>query len=131
MATHTVIRGASVQMRHTECWSCGLPFAMPEAWARKRSEEGKSFYCPKGCHLSYGQSEVEKERARRERAERRADSYRRDYEHESRRSAAYRGHLTRVKKRVGSGVCPCCKRTFKQLAAHMKRKHPDYAEPQE
>lgn len=24
-------------------------------------------------------------------------------------------------------TCPCCKRTFKQLAAHMKNKHPEFA----
>lgn len=28
--------------------------------------------------------------------------------------------------RVGAGVCPCCKRTFQQLARHMKCKHPKY-----
>lgn len=27
--------------------------------------------------------------------------------------------------RAHAGVCPCCNRTFKQLAAHMKTKHPD------
>lgn len=28
--------------------------------------------------------------------------------------------------RVSHGTCPCCNRTFKQLAAHMQRKHPGY-----
>ena len=32
------------------------------------------------------------------------------------------------KNRVAASVCPCCKKTFKQLAAHMKNKHPNYAE---
>jgi hypothetical protein len=27
---------------------------------------------------------------------------------------------------VAAGVCPCCKRTVKQLAAHMKEKHPEF-----
>ena len=44
-----------------------------------------------------------------------------------RSAAAYKGHLTRVKRRVGNGVCPCCNRTFKNLADHMTTKHPDYA----
>lgn len=26
----------------------------------------------------------------------------------------------------GAGMCPCCRRTFKQLAEHMKSKHPDF-----
>jgi hypothetical protein len=33
----------------------------------------------------------------------------------------------RHKTRTAAGTCPCCTRTFKQLAAHMKNKHPDYA----
>lgn len=32
----------------------------------------------------------------------------------------------KLKRRVKAGVCPCCKRTFKQLVAHMKHKHPDF-----
>lgn len=30
--------------------------------------------------------------------------------------------------RVSAGTCPCCNRSFKQLAAHMKNKHPDYVD---
>ena len=32
----------------------------------------------------------------------------------------------RLKKRIQAGVCPCCKRTFRQLSAHMENKHPDF-----
>jgi len=34
---------------------------------------------------------------------------------------------TRLKKRVSAGVCPCCKRTVKQLKQHIENKHPNYA----
>lgn len=27
--------------------------------------------------------------------------------------------------RIGAGICPCCNRTFSQLARHMQSKHPD------
>jgi hypothetical protein len=54
---------------------------------------------------------------------------------EERSHAATRGVVTRKKneakklrERARAGVCPCCHRTFKQLAAHMANKHPDYAE---
>jgi hypothetical protein len=40
--------------------------------------------------------------------------------------AATKGHLTRTKKRAASGVCPCCRRSFKQLRRHMQNKHPVY-----
>ncbi len=36
--------------------------------------------------------------------------------------------MTKVKKRAANGVCPCCNRTFSDLARHMKAKHPDFAE---
>lgn len=32
---------------------------------------------------------------------------------------------TRVMKRAQRGVCPCCNRTFQNLAQHMKSKHAD------
>lgn len=41
---------------------------------------------------------------------------------------ALKGVVTRTKKRVGNGVCPCCNRTFQQLARHMEAKHPEYAD---
>lgn len=44
-----------------------------------------------------------------------------------RRLAATKGVVTRIKNRVGKGVCPCCKRTFPNLGAHMSEKHPDWA----
>jgi hypothetical protein len=36
------------------------------------------------------------------------------------------GVVTRLKRRIGSGTCPCCKRTFRQLAAHIANKHPGF-----
>lgn len=36
--------------------------------------------------------------------------------------------VTRMKRRVSAGTCPCCKRTVRQLAAHMKSKHPEFVE---
>lgn len=35
----------------------------------------------------------------------------------------------RLKKRVSAGTCPCCKRSFRQLALHMKSKHPELSKP--
>lgn len=33
---------------------------------------------------------------------------------------------TRIKNRIARGVCPCCKRTFQNLAAHMQTQHPGF-----
>lgn len=37
-----------------------------------------------------------------------------------------RGQLTKLKRRVSNGVCPCCNRSFADLHRHMTEKHPDY-----
>lgn len=34
----------------------------------------------------------------------------------------------RLRRRTAAGVCPCCNRSFVQLARHMKTKHPDHVE---
>lgn len=39
---------------------------------------------------------------------------------------AHKGHTTRLKNRIAAGVCPCCQRTFVNLARHMKGQHPNY-----
>jgi hypothetical protein len=36
---------------------------------------------------------------------------------------AFKGRVTRLKNRAAAGVCPCCNRTFAQLARHMATKH--------
>lgn len=39
---------------------------------------------------------------------------------------AAEGRTRAVKRRVAAGVCPCCTRTFQNLAAHMQNKHPGF-----
>jgi hypothetical protein len=116
------------------CAECGVRFAFaPELHARKL-ENGEPFYCPNGHVLSYaGNSENDRlkrelaaAQARIEKARAQTERERQRTEHEKRSHAATKGQLTKTKKRVGSGVCPCCNRTFKQLAAHMETKHPDW-----
>lgn len=43
-----------------------------------------------------------------------------------RRASALKGVATRMRNRAAAGVCPCCNRTFSQLATHMKKQHPDF-----
>jgi len=45
-----------------------------------------------------------------------------------RQKAAAKGQLTKTKRRVANGVCPCCNRTFADLSAHMHGQHPEYGE---
>lgn len=119
------------------CCNCGILFAMTEDFKKDRLEKrpnDKSFYCPRGHPQHYlGEREEDKLRRevnslrqnkayledRRKEAEERA-------EHERRRANGYKGHATKITKRAKAGVCPCCNRTFQQLARHMATKHPTF-----
>lgn len=121
--------------------TCGLVFAVPSDVRLRWRESGASFHCPMGHSLSYTDSEAAKlrkelaaEKKRKEWAEQEAKNARAaaDSEGERRKQAEHRlsaakGAMTRLKKRVQHGVCPCCHRTVKQLAAHMKTKHPSWS----
>lgn len=96
------------------------------------------FYCPYGHvqHFPKSPRETAEEALRRERdrlAQRVAEKddeirlQRERAEATERRLSAARGRVTRIKNRVGRGVCPCCNRTFSDLRRHMASKHSDYA----
>lgn len=113
------------------CYSCHMRYAIPEslhnaarAWPGDR-ERGWKLCCPLGHEWWYtGRNLVElAEEARNDAARARAA---RDQARAS--AAAYKGVATRVKRRVANGVCPCCGRTFQQLARHMSAKHLDFVE---
>jgi hypothetical protein len=114
------------------CGECGIEFAI-ETWLRdKWVEEKHGFYCPNG-HSRRFVGETEAERVKREMTAQ-LQAAQRDLEWERIRATsaeasarAVKGQITKLKKRVGNGVCPCCHRTFKQLSAHMANKHPEYA----
>lgn len=114
---------------------CGIEFAVPDTWEKKRREDHSSFYCPNGHSLSFSsKSEVErlrdqlaKEKHNSDQANARADDMRRQRDIADRRRAAMKGQVTRIKNRVGKGVCPCCNRTFQNLKRHMTGQHPDWA----
>lgn len=119
---------------HITCANCGIGFAMPQHFATKRREDHKTFYCPSG-HENWFPGETEAERLQkalereqklhewtrsaRDRADERAD-------HNERRARAYKGKLTHIKTRVANGVCPCCRRSFTNLARHMTTQHPTF-----
>lgn len=120
------------------CAQCRCMFSMPEELYRSaKCSPSISFYCPFGHSNHYPAGETEAEKFRRERdllAQRVAEKddeikRQRDLrEGAERRLVATRGVVTRIKNRVGHGVCPCCTRSFSNLARHMASKHADYAQ---
>lgn len=133
--------GVTVEMVVVTCCyeKCGITWAVPKDWQQRRRDDHHDFYCPNG-HVQgyYGKSEKEKRIAELERTEKVLRSHVEhlaqdvDLERNARQSVqnrlrATRGVVTKIRNRVAAGVCPCCNRTFKQLARHMKDQHPDYA----
>jgi hypothetical protein len=123
------------------CCECGVLFAVAKELRDELLRSKRWFYCPNGHEQHYtGKTEAQKlkeqleaERRERQRAEQRVAMWQDDAreareraEHERRRANGYKGHATRMTKRAKAGVCPCCNRTFKQLAAHMASKHPTF-----
>jgi hypothetical protein len=111
---------------------------MTEEFVRERRKDHLLWYCPNGHSQHYsGKSEAEKlkeqlaeERRQRERAEQNiaywqdeAKEQTEKAKHERNRANGYKGHATRITRRVKAGVCICCNRTFQDLARHMA-KHP-------
>ncbi len=111
-----------------------IPDALCEAAQRGRGRV--SFYCAYGHSNVFVEGENEETKLRRERdrlTQRLAekdDEIRRQRdlrEGTERQLSATRGVVTRIKNRIGHGVCPCCNRTFGDLSRHMATKHPTYA----
>lgn len=124
----------STALESITCCECGMPFAFPTDMLRRRRETGGAFYCPSGHRQSFKETEVARlqrqiaaEKARADREAERASRNWQEKEAADRREAAARGQVTTMRRRVGHGVCPCCKRTVRQLAAHMQSKHPEFA----
>lgn len=123
---------SQIEMKEETCWICGIHFAMPTRWAKRRRENGKGFQCPAGCRLKYVDKTVENQlREELEMKERALAHSRSRAERLERSNSALRGAHTRTKKRIANGVCPCCKRNFKNLHRHMKGQHPEYAVEEE
>lgn len=124
----------------TACGVCGIAFAVPKAlFAYQRRLGPKAeFYCPAGHRLCFP-GETEAERLARElklaiESRERAEALARqrglanDQLYKTKRQL--QGKMKALKTRVKNGVCPCCNRSFVQLARHMATKHPDYNAPE-
>jgi hypothetical protein len=116
----------TITMVTETCCNCGVVFGMPSDLAEVlQNDPNKYFYCPNGHSQHYMKS---REQRLREEAERKL----RDKENELIQAANRRLEMERdlkkannKLKRVSKGVCPCCNRTFQNLAEHMKTQHSD------
>jgi hypothetical protein len=110
------------------CGECGVIFGVSEGLMDIRRNDHRNWYCPNG-HIWAFTGENEEERLKRQL------SFERDRSARLAATAAQaeaslrttKGVVTKLKKRVAAGVCPCCNRSFQDLARHMTTQHPDFA----
>lgn len=107
---------------------CGHTIFMTTKIIAERKRDHATFYCTIcGGHRHWpGESDIEKLRSQLNAAKQREETLRTQRVNLENALAAEQRSKERLKRRVKNGVCPCCHRTVKQLAAHMKTKHPDY-----
>jgi len=117
-----------VELTEIHCGECGGTYAINERYRALQYQKGGSWHCPY-CQVGWGYAnnnenaklkrELENERRYKANALARAN------EEAAARLKAERA-LKRHKTRTKNGACPCCNRTFVQLARHIKTKHPEY-----
>lgn len=126
----TILARISTKLKEIECGTCGVIHAIPETMFDTCYKEGGYWHCPNGHRRGYSDGSIykqlEKEKKRREWAEQNAKNISEELREKEKSLSAQKGVNTRLKNRAKAGVCPCCNRTFKQLAAHMKNKHPSF-----
>lgn len=120
------------------CPSCHIQYAIPKSLddSAKRypgdDENGWKLSCPLGHTWWYvGRSietklSEERDALSRERA--RHDQTRAHLHGTKIAKIRFRNERDRLKARAAAGVCPCCNRTFQQLARHMAKNHPEFVD---
>lgn len=115
------------------CGVCHVHFALESGMQADREKDGRDFHCPNGHVIHYHSNENARLKKQIEQltklktwAEEREQTLRAENKTMVASLRATRGVVTRIKKRVRHGVCPCCKRNFQDLARHMSCKHPKY-----
>lgn len=125
---------SEVSMITEVCCNCGVAFAMPSDMQERRKKDRQAFFCPAGHSQSYLQ-EPETETLKKKIAQLEADKQtilkRKEWAEQAAKQATAEAEkakrsLKTARERSKAGVCPCCKRTVKQMAAHMAEKHPDF-----
>jgi hypothetical protein len=123
----------SLTLVEETCCNCFTHFAMDRALHDRSRAEGGTFYCPNGHGQHYTETEVQRLKKQLDNANKRMgwaeDSATRalaEAQQTRREKAAIKGQLTKTRNRIANGVCPCCNRTFQNVARHMTTKHPDF-----
>lgn len=133
----TVIVNRTIVLVEMRCGECDITFAVPDYFQLECRKTGRSWYCPNGHGRVYRETEndqlrkqveTEQRRVIRERAAR--ELAERERAAAERSASAYKGQTTRLRKRIGNGVCPVesCRRHFQNVERHIANQHPDFTQ---
>ncbi len=113
-----------------ECASCGVNYAFPQVLYDTAYREGGFWSCPnghrRGWDKAHGDREETKVRQERDLLKQQEARLRDELGNALAQVQAEKRSAARLAKRAAAGICPCCTRTFTNMARHMKTKHPDF-----
>ena len=118
------------------CWKCKCEVWLPTPLYKAAKHSSRIvFCCAYGHEAVFTEEETEADKLRRERDRLKQDAARKDENIEflqrsvfklKEEAAAAKLDTVRARKRALMGTCPCCHRTFRQMALHMRNKHPEF-----
>ena len=110
-----------------DCCECGAQIALTSNFERSLRDDHRTFYCPSGHYQNFpAKNEAEKLREALHSAELETTRLAQQVKKAQIEKDAAEKETARLKMRAVAGLCPCCNRTFLQLARHMKSKHPGH-----
>lgn len=115
-----------VEYRQMHCTQCGVLYFFPEKWCDQARVEGKSWHCPNGHSQWFGESAHDQVIRERDRLKQRAAQLEDEARAERERAEKAIAATKRLKKRTAAGSCPACKRTFSNMATHIRKMHPQF-----
>lgn len=125
----------AVEFTAIHCGECGGSYAINERYREQQYKKGGTWTCPY-CKTGWGyagnsenavlKKQLDEERERKLRALEEANQLRASMAAAGKVHAQTAGKLKALKKRAKHGVCPCCTRTFTNVARHMQTKHPEF-----
>lgn len=122
MTTKTMTYGGTLVA--TSCW-CGIGVGIPSSLYNEASRVRTGIYCPVGHRFTY--TETETDRLKRDlkwtKDRAAADRARADQAEASKR--AFKGVVTKLRKRTLEGECPICGQHIRDLQRHVNRQHPN------
>ncbi len=129
---------------HT-CPACGILHAVPARLIQAARDypmnqpNGWTLHCPMGHSWGFpGETkeqvlrrELDWERRRSGNLAAQRDQARAEARGQKSAKTRFKNDRDRDRQRIAAGVCPCCNRSFKNLARHMAGQHPEFAHDEE